>query len=188
MNIAKSTSKKSNISLTTVIRSIILGITLIIVIISSNIILQTSSKTTQETQCLEVLSNLDAFFSTQGTNSRVKALFEETCLPENKTISNTKELKEELSKCNQKAQRIASQREFLSQNPSMCIECSYIKTNTKMSVSTSSLENNKFQIISNEIILEDNMDEHKPLYFSIEDNEIRLGVDPSNSCKSFFNS
>lgn len=168
-------SNKSSLSLTTITGIVILGITLLVIFLSTEVLSQTSSDVTNNAQCLNLLSNLDKY-SSLADSSRVKSLFDKSCAPLNATVENKKRLISELKKCNSKAQRLIEQDSFLSKNPNICIPCSQLSSQKDFTIYTNELENelkkDKFSKIRQKKLNIKSRNEKNILLFRIEDEKI----------------
>lgn len=187
-------SKGSGLSISMVTGIVILGITLVIILLSTEVLSQTSSDATNNAQCLNLLSNLDKYSST-GDISRIKALFDKSCAPLNVTITNEERFISELEKCNSKAQRLIEQDRFLSRNPNICIPCSGLSNQRDFTINTneleSGLEKDKFSKIEQKELSINSNNGQNILLFKIENEKIEFivtnGINTDN-CNNFLNS
>lgn len=187
-------SRGSGFSMSLVVGVLILGIVLLIILFSSEVLSQTSSDMTNNAQCLTLLSNLDRYSST-GDISRIKALFDRSCAPLNVTITNEEKFISELGKCNSKAQRLIEQERFLSRNPNICIPCSELSSQRDFTINTnkleSDLEQDKFSKIEQKELSINSENKQNTLSFRITNKNIEFiltnGISMS-SCNNFLNS
>ena len=181
--------KGSGLSLSLITNLIIAGIVLLIILLLSNTLFQTSNNATNNSQCLGILSQLDKL-SSNGDNSRIKALFDKSCSPVNKTILNREQFIDELNNCNSKAQIITKQENFLLKNSNLCFPCSLLKSEKNLMINTNELGDDFSNINSNELYL--NIEnEQELLVFIVKDEKITFGInsnDASMSCNNFLNS
>lgn len=189
MNFFSKHFSKGSMPISMVVALVLLGVVILFIFLFSGELSDRTNILTDDNQCLHLLSNLD-FYTKNGGLSRVKSLYDKSCLPKNVTITDERRFISELKTCNSKAQRVFNQEEFVSRTSNICIPCNNLVSAIDISINSDVLDDDFSNIELTELRV-GSKDETSILLFRISDGKIEFIIVNDKfdtQCDFFFNS
>ena len=181
---------KKGISTSILISLIILVVIIVIASTASGGIYETVTTTSKERECLLHINNIDRLILTTSSNE-IRKRFEQSCLIHEVTLRNEETLKNEILRCNSRAQRLISQSRFIESNPNICVICSEISSSFNINIVPKDIiENEEYKSRVKDNIIEVNSESTKQnLQFKIIEDKIMFEIVPDgeNSCSNILN-
>ncbi|MFT4244180.1 MAG: hypothetical protein ACMXYB_01850 [Candidatus Woesearchaeota archaeon] len=170
---------------------IIIIVIFILVSFTQRGVFDSFTSASDERQCLTLINNIDSIIK-NGNLELLRARFNQYCKLREVKINNQQQFVEEIKICNSRAQNIIQQRNFIEENPNICVPCSSIKSSEVISIQLSTIFNNQIEknSIINEILELNQSNAKQVLQFKIiSNNKIVFEIVNStqSQCITFLN-
>ncbi|MCH8519557.1 MAG: hypothetical protein LAT82_02275 [Nanoarchaeota archaeon] len=169
---------------------ILAGIILILSIWTLSLLNSSTHDFTNEQTCLRTIDNIENVMRS-GNIEYLSSLYNEHCKVDEVRIRNEESFKNEIIKCNNRAQRMTLQKDFISNFPNLCIQCSDLRIETNSIIHFNQIQQlrefNNIETEFLEITIED--DNKNSLIFRIIDNKVQFNILSSQErgCQNFLN-
>ena len=135
-------NKKRGLSLPILASLIILIFTMIVIFGISGNIYDLVRENSKERECLTLINNIDRI-AVAGNSNELRRRYEEACIISQMNLRNENQFRNEVLRCNSRAQRMINQERFIENSFETCGICSEIKSSFNLNIEV-------FEIIKNQ--------------------------------------